>query len=65
MYVFVHLNGIGVKPMVDMGATHSFLARLVATKLNLRIEPHASVIIPLNGTDQQVDGVICVVPIHI
>ena len=51
MYVFVHLNGISVKGMVDMGATHICLATSMAANLNLRIEPHASVIIPLNGTD--------------
>ena len=49
MYVFVHLKGIGVRAMIDMGATHSCLASLVAAKLNMRIKPHASVIIPLNA----------------
>ena len=42
--MFVHLNGIGAKAMVDMGATHSCLASSVATIMNLRVEPHISVI---------------------
>ena len=37
MYVFVHLNRIGVKAMVDTCATHSCLVSSVATKLNLKI----------------------------
>ena len=65
MYVLVHLNGICVKAMIDTGAAHSFLARSVAAKLNMRIKLHASVIIPLNGMDQWVDGVIRAVPIQI
>ena len=65
MYVFVHLNKIGVRAMIDMGATHSCLASLVAAKLNMRIKPHASVIIPLNAMNQRVYGVIRVVPIQI
>ena len=59
MYVFIHLNEIGVKAMIDTGATHSCLASSVAAKLNIRIEPHASVIIPLNGMDQWVDDTGC------
>ena len=49
--MFVYLNEIGVKAMIDTGATHSCLVTLVVAKLNMRIEPHASVIIPLNGTN--------------
>ena len=64
MYVFVHLNGIGVKGMIDTGVTRSCLASSVAAKLNLRIELHANVIIPLNGMDQRVDGLIQVVLIQ-
>ena len=58
MYVFVHLNGISVKAMIDMSVTYSCLASSVATKLNMRVEPHASETIPLNGMNQQVDGFI-------
>ena len=65
MYLFVHLNAIGVEAMVDMRATYSCLATLVVAKQNLRIKPHASAIIPLNGTNQQVNGIIWVVPIQI
>ena len=33
MYVFVHLNRIGVKEMVDMGVTHSCLTRSMAARI--------------------------------
>ena len=65
MYVLVHFNEIGVKAMVDMGATHSCLASTVGARLNMRVEPHANVIIPLNGINQWVDVIVRAVPIQI
>ena len=51
--------------MVDMGATHSCLASSVAARLDLRVESYANVIIPLNGIDQWVDGIVWAILIHI
>ena len=63
--MFVHLNGIGVEAMVDMGATHNCLASSVTTRLDLRVESYANVTIPLNAADQWVDGIVWAILIHI
>ena len=49
--------------MAGTGATQSCLASTVAPKLNLRVEPHANVIIILNGVDNRVDDIVKVVSI--
>ena len=58
MYVVVQANGIGVKELVDTGATHTCVASEVAASLGLEIEAYDSVVTSLNGRDHWVDEII-------
>ena len=54
MYMAVQVNGIGVKVLVDTGATHT----CVVATLGLKIEAYDSVATSLNGRDYWVEGII-------
>ena len=58
MYVAVQVNGMGVKALVDTGATHTCVASDVASSLGLEIKAYDSVVTPLNGRDHWVDNII-------
>ena len=58
MYMVVQVNGIGVKALVDTGATHTCVASSVAASLGLTIEAYDSVVTSLNGKDHWVEGII-------
>ena len=58
MYVVVQVNGIGVKVLVDMGATHTCVASSVAATLGLTIKAYDSIVTSLNGRDHWVEGII-------
>ena len=58
MYMVVQVNRIGVKALVDTGATHTCVASDVAASLGLEIEAYDSVVTSLNGKDHWVDGII-------
>ena len=61
-YVFVQVNGVVVRAMVDTGATECCLSNSIATTVGLIVEPYASVVISLNGEDHRVDGMARTVP---
>ena len=63
MYVDVQVNGIGVKALVDTGATHTCVASSVAATLGLTIEAYDSLVTFLNGTNHWVEGIIRFCPL--
>ena len=58
MYMAVQVNGIGMKALVDIGATHTCVANSVAATLGLTIEAHDSMVTSLNGRDHWVEDII-------
>ena len=58
MFVVVQVNGIGVKALVDTGATHNYMASSVATTMGLTIEAYDNIVTSLNGRDHWVEGII-------
>ena len=58
MYMVVQVNGIGVKALVDTGATQSCVESDVAASLGLEFEAYDNVVTSLNGRDHWVDDII-------
>ena len=65
IYVLVQVNGAVVRAMVDTGATECCLSSSIATTVGLTMEPYVSVVIPLNGEDHRVNGMVRAVPFRI
>ena len=65
MFILVRVNGIGMKALIDTGATHSCLASNVAARSGLVIEAHDNVVTSLNGRDHWVDRIIIFVSLTI
>ena len=63
MYVLVQVNGAVVRAMVDTWATECCLSSSIAATVGLKLEPYASVVIPLNGEYHIVDGMARAVPL--
>ena len=51
MFVGVQMNGMGVKAVVDTGATHGCLASNVVAISGLKIEACDNIMASLNGRD--------------
>ncbi|GAV76794.1 gag-asp_proteas domain-containing protein [Cephalotus follicularis] len=56
LYVHMMVQGMQVLAMVDTGATHSFLAERMVTRLSLRVDKHTSRIKAVNSQAQAVAG---------
>ena len=65
MYVLIQVNGAILRARVDIWATECCLSSSIAAAVGLKVEPYASVVIPLNGEDHRVDGVARAVPFRV
>ena len=57
MHVHAIVNGVQVKPMVDSGATHNFVATRDVAKLGLKLENDSNQIKVVNRKTQKIHGV--------
>ena len=64
MYMVIQVNGIGVKALVDTGATHTCVASNVTATLGLTIKAYDSVVTSLNVRDHWVEGIIKFCPME-
>ena len=64
MYVVVQVNGIGVKALVDTGATYTCVASSVDTNLGLIMDAYDNVVTSLNGRDYWVESIIRFCPLE-
>ena len=62
MYVLIQVNGAIVRARVDTWATECCLSSSIVAAVGLKVEPYASVVIPLNGEDHRVDGMERAIP---
>ncbi|GAV69881.1 gag-asp_proteas domain-containing protein [Cephalotus follicularis] len=63
LYVSMRIQGQQVSAMVDIGATHSFLAERMVNQLDLKVDKHGSRIKAVNSQAQAVAGMAYGVPI--